>query len=151
MLFISAMSSPGNFCFLIYKPTNEEEIAFSAPESFPCRAEGILVQPCRTRVYCCTYNTWNSYDSQFPYHQFILMHTDTSVRHAAGSFVGIYKAKLHPSLFWQCWSPPLLIHLSRSSLTFPSHKQVHTAASSKETRHSTSQQHLVSHGATPKG
>lgn len=32
-----------NSDFLIYKPHNEEEIAFSALKSFPCRAEGILV------------------------------------------------------------------------------------------------------------
>lgn len=143
------MSSLGNFCFLIYKPTNEEEIAFSVPESFPCRAEGILVQPRRTSVYCCT---WNSYDSEFPYHLFILMHTEASVGHAAGRFVVIYRAKLQPNIFCQHWSLlRLLIHLSQSSLTFPSPKQVHTAASSKETHHSTSQLHLVSHGATSQG
>lgn len=39
--------------FSFINPPNEEETAFSAPESFPCRAEGILVQPCRTSVCCC--------------------------------------------------------------------------------------------------
>lgn len=49
----SAMSALENSDFLIYKPPNEEETAFSAPESFPCRAEGILVQAGWTRVSCC--------------------------------------------------------------------------------------------------
>lgn len=49
-------SALANADVLIYKPPNEEE---TAPEPLPSRAEGILVQPCRTR---CEWNTWNSQD-----------------------------------------------------------------------------------------